>query len=506
MNAKSNIAALGEKTPIAIHMRNAQGGQPANLDELSLQLRTQISELDALIKKKQEALSGLPDNLAEDINNRAKQIEGIASDIEQIKNDLVNQAKNLRQDEQNDIAAILIRNKDAVDQAAIMHARSKAVSDSVTFEGIKTRNIITLAGISNKVGNAADAKDIISRTAAYRPLNIIDLINWIPADSEKAVYLRETTANFLAGIIPEAEDKPESELQLGMLELSVGTIAHFVRVSKQALKNMSQLAVYIETRLAYGVRLKLEYYVVNGHTPPQGQQKIFSGLLEPLNFTTVAIHITDTAIDVLNKAKYKAAATYIQPDCIILNPEDWGRIERIKGTDGHYVFGAPGAAVQPVIWGVPVVFSATMPVGKFWCGPLNMAYEGYLDSDVTIIVSTEDANNVTKNLVTILAEMDGSGAVVLPDACVSGNLPAIGNAPNAPVVTTNTDAKLEGTAVEGSVVTVSVDGVPLGVQLVGQSGQFSFAPNPVDEGVQASVTATLAGLTSSGTVVVGPTP
>ena len=55
-------------------------------------------------------------------------------------------------------------------------------------------------------------------------------------------------------------------------------------------------------------------------------------------------------------------------------------------------------------------------------------------------------------------------------------------------------------------VTVSVDGVPLGVQLVGQSGQFSFAPNPVDEGVQASVTATLAGLTSSGTVVVGPTP
>lgn len=502
MNAKLNHGAAA----VAIQMRNAQGGQPANLDELSVQLRTQISELDALIKKKQDALKDVPDNLAEEINNRAKQIEGIASDIEQIKNDLVNQAKNLRQEDQEDIAAILIRNKDAVDQASIMYARSKSVSDSVTFEGIKTRNIITLAGISNKVGNAADAKDITGRTSVYRPLNIIDLINWIPADSETAYYLRETTANFLAGIIPEAEDKPESELQLGMLQLSVGTIAHFVRVSKQALKNMAQLAVYIETRLAYGVRLKLEYYVVNGHTPAQGQQKIFSGLLEPLNYTTVDVHLSDTAIDVLNKAKYKAAATYVQPDCIILNPEDWGRIERIKGTDGHYVFGAPGAAVQPVIWGVPVVFSATMPIGKFWCGPLSMAYEGYLDSDVTIVVSTEDGNNVTKNLVTILAEMDGSGAVVLPDACVAGQLPAIGNAPNAPVITTNTDAKLEGTAVEGSVVTVAVDGVPLGVQLVGQSGQFTFEPNPVDQGDQALVTATLAGLTSSGTVVVGPAP
>ena len=502
MNAKLNHGAAA----LAIQMRNAQGGQPANLDELSVQLRTQISELDALIKKKQDALKDIPDNFVEEFNNRATQLAGVVSDIEQIKNDLVNQAKNLRQEDQEDIAAILIRNKDAVDQASIMYARSKSVSDSVTFEGIKTRNIITLAGISNKVGNAADAKDITGRTAAYRPLNIIDLINWIPADSETAYYLRETTANFLAGIIPEAQDKPESELQLGMLQLSVGTIAHFVRVSKQALKNMAQLAVYIETRLAYGVRLKLEYYVVNGHTPAQGQQKIFSGLLEPLNYTTVDVHLSDTAIDVLNKAKYKAAATYVQPDCIILNPEDWGRIERIKGTDGHYVFGAPGAAVQPVIWGVPVIFSATMPVGKFWCGPLSMAYEGYLDSDVTIVVSTEDGNNVTKNLVTILAEMDGSGAVVLPDACVAGQLPAIGNAPNAPVVTTNTAAKLEGTAVEGSVVTVAVDGVPLGVQLVGQSGQFTFEPNPVDQGDQALVTATLAGLTSSGTVVVGPAP
>ena len=55
-------------------------------------------------------------------------------------------------------------------------------------------------------------------------------------------------------------------------------------------------------------------------------------------------------------------------------------------------------------------------------------------------------------------------------------------------------------------VTVTVDGVAVGVQLVGQSGQFSFAPNPVDEGDQALVTTTLAGLTSSGTVVVGPAP
>ena len=77
MNAKLNHGAAAG----AIQMRNAQGGQPANLDELSLQLRTQISELDALIKKKEKALENVPDDLATDLANRAKQIEGIASDI-----------------------------------------------------------------------------------------------------------------------------------------------------------------------------------------------------------------------------------------------------------------------------------------------------------------------------------------------------------------------------------------------------------------------------------------
>ncbi len=425
-----------QKSPVAqslsvygdLSTRNTTGNSnpaPRSLDELAGDFQQRLTQLDQLIAARQQQFANLPENVRQELEARSTEIQKLAADIEQIKTDLVNEARSLPHDEQHDIAAILIRNKESVDQAEIMFKRSKQVSESVTFEGIKTRNIITLAGIENKTANANSAKDITSRTAVYRPLNIIDLINWLPVEGEKAYYLRESSFNILADIIPEAQDKPESELKLGMLELSVGTIAHFIRVSKQALKNMNMLAMYIESRMAYGVRLKLEYYVVNGHTPASGQQKIFSGLLEDGNFVTVTTATDDTAIDVLNKAKYKAAATFIQPDCTILNPEDWGKIERIKGDDGHYIFGSPGAVVQPVLWGVPVVFSATMPVTKYWTGPLNYAFEGYLDENVDIIVSTEDSNNVTKNLVTVLAEVDGSGAVVIPDACVSGTLPEV---------------------------------------------------------------------------------
>ena len=55
MNAKLNHGAAA----VAIQMRNAQGGQPANLDEISVQLLTQISEIDEQIKKKEKAMENV---------------------------------------------------------------------------------------------------------------------------------------------------------------------------------------------------------------------------------------------------------------------------------------------------------------------------------------------------------------------------------------------------------------------------------------------------------------
>ncbi|MFH3698693.1 phage major capsid protein, partial [Acinetobacter baumannii] len=84
-------------------------------------------------------------------------------------------------------------------------------------------------------------------------------------------------------IAPENTDKKESAFTFGITQLNVGTIAHWIRTSKQGLADMPLLANYLETRMDYGVRYTLEYFVVNGHTPAQGQQKIFSGLLEDNN-------------------------------------------------------------------------------------------------------------------------------------------------------------------------------------------------------------------------------
>lgn len=417
------ISTMANQTPAPF--KDLLTRDTSQLDQLAIQLRDRVSQMDTLLERYRDRLSALdelPDDLKKDLEERSNKIKEVAGQVEEIQQQLVDGVHERNKGQQDTIAAALIRNKDAVDYAKTMHTRSGNKKDAVVFEGLNARNVITLGGMGT---NAVFAQNDLNRTARAMPLSVIDLINWGTTQEAVAYFLRESTYDIMADIAPENTDKPESDFEFGVISLNVGVIAHWIRASKQVLADMPALANYLETRMAYGVRFKLEYYVVNGHTPAQGQQKIFSGLLEPLNHQTVTAADSDTAIDVINKAKYEAAASYVLPDSILLNPKDWGAIERIKGTDGHYIFGAPGAAVQPVLWGLPVVFAASMPEGKYWVGNLALGFDGLIREDVNITVSTEDGNNITKNLVTILAEMRAAGAVVLPEACVAGDLPEV---------------------------------------------------------------------------------
>lgn len=397
----------------------------SQLDALAIQLRDRVGQMDGLLDRYRDQLSGLdglPADIKDQLEARSKDIEKLTGEIETLQQQLVAGVHERNAGDQHSIASALIRNKDAVDYAKIMSTRSGSKQDSVVFEGLSARSVITLGTMP---ANANFARNDINSSVRAAPLSVIDLINWGTTQDPVAYFLRESTFDIMADIAPENTDKKESKFTFGVTQLSVGTVAHWIRASKQVLADMPALANYLETRMSYGVRYKLEYFVVNGHKPTAGEQKIFSGLLEAGNYEDLVPEDATTAIDYLNKAKYQAAASFILPDAVILNPEDWGRIERIKGADGHYIFGSPGAVVQAVIWGLPVIFAPSMPKGKYWVGNIKLGFDGQIREEVSITVSTEDGNNITKNLVTILAEMRASGAVVLPEACIAGDLPAI---------------------------------------------------------------------------------
>lgn len=503
MNAlsKNQVAlAIGSATAgnvyspfLGLNTRDTAAAQ--QFEQLCTDLKTRKQQLDDLItrySKKLEEKTELPQDVKEDLEARSKEVKKLSADLEEIQQKLIDNIHERSKPEQDSVASILIRNKDIADQAAaIVKSRGK-----FSIDGIYARNIVTLNSLP---ANAQFATNTIPTPA--RALALLDLISFTPISEKLIPLFRESAYEIMADLVEEAGDKPESDIEFGVLELAVGDIAHWIRISNQLLSDMPTLASYIEGRLAYGVRLKLEYKIVNGDGKTTGA-RTFIGLVENGTHLTVTVGANDSAIDVLSRAKYRAGAAGVLPEYILLNPESWGAIERIKGTDGHYVFGAPGAAVQPVLWNLPVILTAAMPVFKYWVGNISMGTAGYVREEVHVDASSEDGNNFTKNLVTLRAEMRAAFGIVLPDACVSGELPAIDDL-DTPVVVTNTSAKLSGTSEPNSIIVLRENNIATASTVADNTGAWEFTPNPLATGEQAVLFAVLGGAVSEAVEVIG---
>ncbi len=498
--SKSAVAlAMGAKATqqpspfLGLNPRDRQTAE--DYERLCGELKTRMANLDGLITRYNDALKRLedvPEDLKTELETRAKENKKLAGEIGDLQQKLIEGIESRGQFEQDSLASIMIRNKTIADQAAaILESRGK-----FSLNDVKARNIVTLDGLP---ANAQFAKGTVE--TAQRALALLDLISFTPINEKLIPLFRESAYEIMADEVAESAEKPESNIEFGIIDLAVGTIAHWTRVSNQLISDMPALAAYIEGRLAYGVRLKLEYKIVNGDGKTSGA-RTFIGLLENGTHLTVSVGDNDSAIDVLSRGKYKAGAAGILPEYILLNPESWGAIERIKGTDGHYVFGAPGAAVQPVLWNLPVILTAAMPVLKYWVGNLTMGTAGYVREDVGVELSSEDKDNFTKNLVTIRAEMRACFGVTIPDACVAGELPAIEEVA-APLLVINTSAELSGTAEPNSIIVLRENNVATASTVADGTGAWKFTPNPLAAGEQAVLFAVLGGAVSEAVEVVG---
>lgn len=405
-------------TPFNVLMvRDTNHSDPNDLNALAVLVRDRIGQMDTLLNRYQSQLEGLadlPTDVKDQLEARANDIKKLTGELDDLQQKMIDGVHS-RTEDPDAVASILIRNKDILDQAkAIQRSKGK-----FQFDDLKARNIVTLTGLGS---TAQFAKNDLSRTLE-RPLNLLDWVSFTPIENELVPLLRESAYDIMADIVAEGGDKPESSLTFGVVDLKADTIAHWIKVSNQLISDMPTLAAYIEGRLAYGVRLKLEAKIVVGDGRSTGARS-FIGLIEANQYEAVTPAAEDTPVDVINKAKYAAAAAGLLPEAIILNPEDWGSIERIKGSDGHYIFGSPGAAVQPVLWGLPVILSAAMTLGKYWVGNITLGVAAFMREDVAVELSTEDGNNFTKNLCTIRAEMRACCGVAIPDACAGGDLAA----------------------------------------------------------------------------------
>lgn len=252
---------------------------------------------------------------------------------------------------------------------------------------------------------------------AFRNLRIRDIMPSGTTSSNLVEYTRELAFTNAAAETAEGATKPEATLTFELASAPVKTIAHWLKLSKQVMDDAPALASYVDTRLRYGVDLRIDQQLLNGN----GSGQNIGGLAKAGNHTAFTPASGDNAIDSINRAIYLVAAADYNATAIILNPADWGAIERTKTQDDAYVFGAP-QRLAPTLWGLPVVATNTMTAGKFMVGAFDMAAQVWNRQGTVVEMSEADDTNFQKNLVTVRAEARLALAIYRPVSIQYGSL------------------------------------------------------------------------------------
>jgi HK97 family phage major capsid protein len=260
---------------------------------------------------------------------------------------------------------------------------------------------------------------------AFRSLNVLDFVPMGVTGSNQIEYTRELSFTNDAAETSEGAAKPESDLTFELVNDPVRTIAHFIRASKQVLDDAPMLQSYIDRRMRHGLQARLQSQILKGN----GTSPNIAGLSASGRHTAFVPETGEIALDSLNRAKYAIIGADYEPNVIIMNPADFGAIERVKSTSSSNDYAAgSGAALAyinggmtPLLWGLPVVTSNDVASGKFYMMDSN-AIQLFMRQGIVVEMFEQDNDNVTKNLLTIRAEMRGALAVYTPLAVRYGDL------------------------------------------------------------------------------------
>jgi HK97 family phage major capsid protein len=108
---------------------------------------------------------------------------------------------------------------------------------------------------------------------------------------------------------------------------------------------------------------------------------------------------------------------------IVLNNNDLEGLKVIKDADGRYIGGGPFGPPIRSIWGRPVVGTPQMDPGDFLVGAFRDGAQLYDRETVQVLISSENEDDFTRNLLTILVEERLAFAVKRPQAFIYGVFP-----------------------------------------------------------------------------------
>ncbi len=236
---------------------------------------------------------------------------------------------------------------------------------------------------------------------AFVPLTVRDILTSVPISSNMANSLREASWTNSAAEVSQGAAKNESDISFEQYNVAITTVAHWIKVSNQLLADAPAIARYIDTRLRDGLAQRVDRQLLLGN----GTSPNLSGFTDSGNYTAYTPTSDDLLVDAINRAKYTLWAAGYQPTAVVVNPADWGAMERSRESagSGMYLYGLPGMNAGTNPFGLRVVLSTHLASGKMLIGDFSNSATLWVREGVAVEMGYIN-EDFTKNLVTIRAE------------------------------------------------------------------------------------------------------
>lgn len=260
---------------------------------------------------------------------------------------------------------------------------------------------------------------------------VADLFMQAQTDAPVIRYMREQTYTQAADMVTEGDEKPEASFDLQEVDATVRKVAVFSRVTDETLEDWSQIRPYIDQRLSFMVRSKIDNQLLNGTgTAPQ-----LAGLLGTSGVQTAEMS-SNTAVKfaeaIMNAITKVRTVGFFEPDAIVMHPNDYEKLRlAVDGNTQYYgggffqnQYGTGPMPANPPLWGLRVVQTTAISEidlatpGASNKGPVVGAFKlggaVFYRNGLSIEATNTNEDDFINNLTTIRVEQRLALAVYRP--------------------------------------------------------------------------------------------
>jgi len=373
-------------------------------------------KLDDMSKKSEEEIK----NLGKISTDTKTAIDNLGVEQRTLADRLVKLEQRSSQQQDDTTPAIVLPGQLFTKSAAYTSFMESGAKQKV-FGEVESKNTVT-----NAIANTFSERRPGLVEGSFRVFTLEQLLTKIPTSASSIEWVRENVFTNAAGETAEGTAKPQSSITFTPGAMPVSTISHFLKITTQMAKDNAALAAYINRRMIYGVDLRAETQIFAGN----GVGANMSGLALAGNFTPhgytaallAAADLDNNRFDLIGKMIGDCAAADYPADAVVMNTVDWWILRLTKDGQGRYILGDPGSAAPPILFGVPVVASNSVPQNKVWVGSLAQAATLHDRETVGIALSDSDGDNFQSGLITIRADRRLALTVEKPAAARYGDL------------------------------------------------------------------------------------